>query len=1012
MSRKMITSQLRLALVAGVSMMATGAFAQTTKPAAAAVEVEEITVVGSNIKGAKVDAALPVTVVGADQVVATGAVSGDELFRSIPQAGDVQFQEARTTGNLNDARGDVSSLNLRNLGTGNTLMLINGRRAVMHPGTQTENLVPVQTPNTNAIPVSGVKRLEVLRDGAAAIYGADAVAGVVNSVLDTHFQGLRIEVQGGASEGTGYHEGLLNVKAGTRLDDGTRLTFFGSYTGRTRLNASERDYSASEDHRAGVAGTPWDGNTTFDNRSTSSPWGGFNVVGLTTSTAASQVKQGTVNLTASGAFNIGPGTLAGVPCASTVFASASANNLCIRTGAASAANLRPLRYDENPDRTLRGSTERTNLFTTVERDLTDNVQAFGELGYYHALFNGSREQSAPISSAPISMAATSYWNPFGATTLNGAANLNRLANLVNVPVGGLALNMTNYRPVDTGPRYYTVTDDSIRALAGLRGEWKGWDWESALVYSTARTKDMTRNAISNTAFQAALSRSTPDAYNPFNGGTQAGDAFSLGDATPNSRATIESFLVNVYRISETSLALWDLKLSKPDLFSLPGGDVGVAVGVEHRVETYDDNRDKRLDGTVTYTNAVTGLVYGTDVMGASGSPDVSADRAISSIHAELAVPVISPDMSIPFVEELSLQLAARDEYYSDFGNVLKPKIAALWKVGYGLSARGSVSQSFRAPNLPQYYSDGATVANTRTDWAACKINNVTCAGASTLEVRSGNDELTAEEADNATVGLVYAPTFLPSDYGRLMITADLWQIREKNVIGILGGANQIALDYLLRLGGSSNPNVVRNAPVAPATVGAINYVSDKYTNLQPRLVEGFDVGVDYDLDDTAFGDFKVNVNVAKLLTFDQAPGAAEKALIAAIKAGTIVGPSVTTAGSLIKLDGFPEFRATATITWRKDNWGAGVFVSHTGQVYDTGPVQVAGNYYSLDSWTTVNLYGQYAWKDGKLDGSTLRIGVRNLQDKDPPLSSSNFGYLGALHNSTGRYWYGSLTKSF
>jgi len=1012
MSRKFITSQLRLALVAGASMIATGAWAQTARTASAAVEVEEITVVGSNIKGAKVDAALPVTVVGADQVMATGAVSGDELFRSIPQAGDVQFQEARTTGNLNDARGDVSSLNLRNLGTGNTLMLLNGRRAVMHPGTQTENLVPVQTPNTNAIPVSGVKRLEVLRDGAAAIYGADAVAGVVNSVLDTRFQGLRIEVQGGASEGTGYHEGLLNVKAGTRLDDGTRITFFGSYTGRTRLNASERDYSASEDHRAGVAGTPWDGNTTFDNRSTSSPWGGFNVVGLTTSAAASQVKQGTVNLTASGAFNIGPGTLAGVPCASAVFSSAGAGNLCIRTGAASGATLRPLRYDENPDRTLRGSTERTNLFTTVERDLTDNVEFFGELGYYHALFNGSREQSAPISSAPISMAATSYWNPLGATTLNGVANPNRLANLVNVPVGGLALNITNYRPVDTGPRYYTVTDDSIRALGGLRGEWKGWDWESALVYSMARTKDMTRNTISNTAFQAALSRSTPDAYNPFNGGTQAGDAWSRGDGTPNSRATIESFLVNVYRISETSLALWDLKLSKPDLFSLPAGDVGVAFGVEHRVETYDDDRDKRLDGTVTYTNSVTGLAFGTDVMGASGSPDVSADRGISSVHAELAVPVISPEMSIPFVEELSLQLAARDEYYSDFGNVLKPKIAALWKVGYGLSARGSVSQSFRAPNLPQYYSDGATVANTRTDWAACRINNVTCSGTSTLEVRSGNDELTAEEADNATVGLVYAPTFLPPEVGKLMITADLWQIREKNVIGILGGANQIALDYLLRLGGSSNPNVVRNAPVAPATVGSINFVSDKYTNLQPRLVEGFDIGVDYDLNDTRFGDFRVNVNVAKLLTFDQAPGDAEKALIAAIKAGTIVGPSVTTAGSLIKLDGFPEFRATATITWRKDNWGAGVFISHTGQVYDTGPVQVAGNYYSLADWTTVNLYGQYAWKDGKLDGSTLRIGVRNLQDKDPPLASSNFGYLGALHNSTGRYWYGSLTKSF
>jgi outer membrane receptor for ferrienterochelin and colicin len=116
-------------------------------------------------------------VVGEKEIIATGAVSGDELFRSIPQAGDVQFQEARTTGNLNDARGDVASLNLRSLGTGNTLMLLNGRRSVLHPGTQTENFVPVTTPNTNAIPVSGVKRVELLLDGASAIYGTDAIGG-------------------------------------------------------------------------------------------------------------------------------------------------------------------------------------------------------------------------------------------------------------------------------------------------------------------------------------------------------------------------------------------------------------------------------------------------------------------------------------------------------------------------------------------------------------------------------------------------------------------------------------------------------------------------------------------------------------------------------------------------------------------------------------------------------------------------------------------------------------------
>ncbi len=1009
MSRTIITN-LKYALLAGASLIATGAFAQEAAPAQDETnEVEAITVVGSNIKGARVDAALPVTIVGETDIIATGAQTGDELFRAIPQAGDVQFQDARTTGNLNDARGDVASLNLRSLGTGNTLMLLNGRRAVLHPGTQTENFVPVQTPNTNALPVAGTKRVEILRDGAAAIYGTDAVAGVVNTVLDTDYDGLRVEGTIGGSEGTGYREGNFNVKAGTDVTDRLRVTFFGSYTGRSRMNASERDYSASEDHRPAVEGTPWEGNTTFDSRSTSSPWGSFRVRGLAGTTSASQVKQSGVNLTGtgtnSGVFHIEPTSLGS--CASAAFSS----NLCIGASVITNSAQRPLRYDENPDRTLRGGVERTNLFSTVTYDLTDDIEFFGEVGYYHALFTGSREQSAPLSSAPISIPASAYWNPLGPTLRNGVANPIRLPGLTNVPAAGLAMDIVTYRPVDTGPRTYTVTDDSYRLLGGLRGEWNGWDWESAAVYSFARSKDMTHNAISNTLFQAALSRTDSTAYNPFNGGTQAGNAYSLGDGTPNDQATIDSFLINVYRISETSLAMWDFKVSKPDLFELPAGPVGFATGVEYRRETYSDDRDDRLDGTVTYTNTVTNVTYGTDVMGASPSPDVDADRGIASVYVELAVPVVSPEMNIWGMESLSLQLAARDEYYSDFGNVLKPKFAFLWKAGGGLSFRGSLSQSFRAPNLAQYYSDGTTVSNSRTDWAYCRLTPSTCSSASTLEVRSGNSKLTPEEADNASLGVVYRPAYLPPEWGRVTFTADWWQIREKNVIGILGGGNQIALDYLLRLGGSYNENVIRD-PSNPALLAPISEINDEYVNLQPRMIEGVDFTIDYDLDDTKLGDFGFKLNLAKMLTYDQSPGETEKLLIAAINSGVLVGPTVSSAGNQIKMDGMPEFRGTASFTWRNDGWGAGVFVNYVGPVYDTGPAQVNGHYFRLDEWTTVSLYGQYSFKGGVLDRSTVRLGVRNIEDKDPPVASNNFGYLGSLHNSTGRYWYATMSKRF
>ena len=688
--------------------------AQPDQAAASDAEkASEIMVVGSRIENAKIAGALPVTVLSEDRIAATGSVSGDDLFRSIPQAGDVQFQEARTTGNLNDARGDNASINLRSVGTGNTLVLVNGRRMILTPGTQTENFVPVQTANTNAIPVGAIRRLEVLRDGAAAIYGADAVAGVVNVVLDDRYTGIRADARYGFADNT--NETTVSGKAGFDTKSGGHILFFGSYTHRTPLFASDRPFSASENHMPDLVGTPWEGDTSFDNRSTSSPWGSFTTIPVTA------VSQSGTALTTTGVFHIEPVGNTAAGCSSAILA----GNLCLRSGVITGANDRVLRYDENPDRTIRGGLDRLNLYSTFRQDL-GSVELFGEAGFYHAKLKGQREQSAPISSAVISIPTTAYWNPFGPTAFNGVANPNRLAGLTNVPTTGLPLRITTYRPVDTGPRQFEVSDDMIRGVLGLRGNFGQFKWESAVTYAWAKTDDFTKNAVSNTKFQQALGLSTPDAYNPFNGGSQTN--FSLGDGTPNSAATINSFLVGVHRIGKTSLATWDFKLSNSKIFELPAGAVGFASGVEIRRETYQDDRDARLDGTITYTDIVTGINYGTDVMGASPAPDVKAHRTVAAAYIELAVPVISEEMHVPLVKSIDLQLAARDEHYSDFGNVLKPKVAGVWVVQDWLKLRSSWSQSYRAPNLAQFYSAGTQVANTRTDFAACRINVTTCTG--------------------------------------------------------------------------------------------------------------------------------------------------------------------------------------------------------------------------------------------------------------------------------------------
>ncbi|MCC7267835.1 MAG: TonB-dependent receptor [Caulobacteraceae bacterium] len=1022
------TISMRAALFAGVSLLAASAAQAQDAPAPAAdgvAEVEELVVVGSQIRGAQVNEALPVTVLSTNDIEATGATGGDELLRSIPQMGDVAFNESRDAGGINDARGDVASINLRGLGTGNTLVLLNGRRMVLHPGTQAENLIPVTSVNANAIPVLGIARVEVLRDGAAAIYGTDAVAGVVNNVLKTRFDGLTVEAEGGFMEDTDFQEYELNFEAGHTFNDGkSNISLFGSHLNRDRLRANERPFSRSSDLRPLVEGTAFAGDTEFDNRSGDSPWGEFIRLNPNTFGAAGTTTYvGSTQLAASsGSFHAQPATNDG--CIVTFGDVCFDNSTAAATATGADSNLR---YNVNEVRNLLGEVDRTNLFAYFNHEFDNGLEAFAEAGVYYADYSSQRDQETALASQRLIIPANAYYHPLG----SGAG---RLANLHSgsatgaFPAAGVPVELQDYRVVDAGPLTYNVEDLVTRYLAGLRGEFAGFDWESAFLYSRAKTDD-TMQVASMTLFQQALSGTTADAYNPFNGADPNNP--EEGDSSPNPQSVIDSFIVDVSRISKTSLRLWDFKVSKRDLFTLPAGDVGVAAGVELRRETFSEDRDPRLDGTIVFT-ALDGSSNGSDVMGASPTPDTKGARNVQSGWLEFAVPVVSPDMNIPLVRSVDLQLAARYEHYTSFGDVLKPKVAVGWRPAEWLLVRGSWSEGFRAPNLPQLYERGIQRSNTRSDWAKCEIarRNGDIANFDECTIRqgvvsnrSGSLELEPEESENFTAGVVFEPP-LPSGYGRLTITGDYWQVKQKGLIGLFGDSSAITLDYFLRLSGSSNPNVQRAAPtpdqIADAQAagmqpaGDIIQVIDNYSNLAPREVEGVDIAVYYSIDDTAWGDFDVKFNAARLLTFYQDPDADKQALIDAQKAGTI-DPSIFIPGaeSLIQENGLPKWRATGTVTWRNGPFGAGYFASYTGPVNDTSATLADGTPWRVKSHLTHNLYGQYTFEGGRwLDETRVRIGVRNLTDNNPPLADGTFGYLGELHSARGRFWYAQIRKRF
>lgn len=924
------------------------AFAQNSQNLPEPV-MEEITVVGTHIKGAVSDGVLPVTTLNKDEIAAIGASSGDEILRSIPQMGEIAFNNEREVGGINDARGDVASINLRSLGTGNTLTLLNGRRLVLHPGTQSENLVPVVTVNSNTLPVKGLERVEVLRDGAAAIYGTDAVAGVINFVTRDDYEGTEISARYSNTESSNMDETTLSAAHGFFFNGGqSHLTLTGGYYHRDPMLSSDRPYSASNDRR-NYPGLPADfvGDSQLNNTLSAAPWGMFYT--------------GTVD-TGSQRFRIQPDTISGC--------NVNLGNGICRDNTSSTSLPNEIKFDSAPYRSMTNEVDRYNFSAMLNHDISEDLELYGEFLYYFADSTIDREQDSVLSTQRFTIADTAADNPFGQL-----------------------ITVRSYRPVDAGPRRTEVEDRSVRLLGGLRGSFNNdWDWDSALLYSKARSSDVTDNRVRMDAFQAAINSTDPaTAYDIFNGGSLTSPMTI--DGTPNPASVIQPFLTSVSRVNETELSLADFKVTNNNLFELPGGGAGLAAGGEWRRETYADDRDALLDGSTPFYDMNTGLlVSDSNVLGTSATPDTEGDRNVFSLFAELALPV---------VDSLDFQLAARYENYSDVGNVLKPKVAAAWTPVEWLQFRGSYSEAFRAPNIAQVSDQGIVRVNSgRRDPVQGNTS------VSVESHRSGSDKLDPEEDKNLTFGVVLKPL------SGMLITMDWWRIEQEGVIGILGDRNQIFYDALLRFDyGTTNPNVVRGPG------GDILYVNDNYVNLQPRTVQGADISMHYDLDAGDIGTVKFSFNGAYLIKFFQEPDDITQLLIDARAAGNAaVTQDITNTESLIQLDGRPRWRHTAAITWQRDVLTLGISGEYIGRFVDTGVNYSTPNgdvYLPIDSYKQLNVYGSYRIEANNfLADTVISGGVRNVTDRDPPLADAAFGYVSGLHSNRGRQAYLELTKHF
>jgi outer membrane receptor protein involved in Fe transport len=958
-------------------------------------EIEEVIVTGSQIRGAGISEALSVSVISATDIDAMGLESGAELLDAMPEQGQNFFNEAENiSGGVNSARGDVGAFNLRNIGTGNTLVLLNGRRVVNSATFQTEEVggsfVPVNSANSQSIPLFGVERVEVLRDGASAIYGADAVAGVVNTVMKNDFDGFAIRGRWTTFDDLPRDDASVTIEWGNLFnEDRTAVGVFANYYHRDRVNSQDDEKWADSDYRRYLPDdSPWADSTAFRNNSANSLWGQYDVRKSMRGDPYGLVARGIVD--SSGEFETYP--VDDPRCEGGYLI---AENVC-----GHADGQGTYRYNLNDNRDLTSKLDRYNVYAYLNHEFENGLELYSELTYYKSETNTIRHPSASFSSVKLRVSADNYYNPLGP-----CGSPNRLSEEVigpDVPCEGLELEIDNYRLAEV-PRIVDNDGKAYRILAGLRGTiGTEWDWDTAILYNKSKRDETTYDRFSNTLLQEALSDPTSAAYNPFNGGVNT---------------NYERALVDVYRNSEAELTLADFKISNIGLFDIWGGPVAFLAGAEWRKEKFEDDRDPRLDGTIQFVDwQGDTFPFVSDVVNSSPTLDSSGSRKVTSLYTEFIFPLHAT---------FDLQAAVRYEHFSDVGNTTVPKIAFGWRPTDWFMLRGSWSEAFRAPNLVTINEEIVARSNTNKDWVCQYVTDVTGDPDDALDSNCeyswqrrafGSEDLKPEKSDNTSLGVVLTPI------SNLMVTVDFWKIKKKDTIGLFGQDNMSLQDLLLRVeNGVQNCDSFEGldtlqrqevdedaipafleAGLCPA--GEAEFGNDKYANLDTREVKGWDLGVYYDLM-TDIGDWTFTWQGSFYTSYDQTPGELASTIKDAQDAGIIpANYTIEGLGDLLERDGNQKRKMNVRLRWNKERWGASLAWFYLSGFYQSSLTLDDGTQYNIPSHSYMNANLDYAFDLGRTE-TRIRFGINNLTNERAPLADRYFGYFSDAHRDYGRSYY-------
>lgn len=945
-------------LIAGAVAHAVAA-AASAQPAGASIEADtaaqlpEVIVVGSRIRRVDLETSQPVFVIERAQIERTGLVSVGDILQDLATSAGTLNTTVNFGGN------GETRLNLRNLGENRTLVLVNGRRWNVGLGGAVD---------LNSIPLSIIERIEVLRDGASAIYGSDAIAGVVNITTRSDYDGLEARAYLGENEeGDGRVESY-DFTVGAEGENGN-VVLNASYVKQEPIHAGDRAVSAVP-----VFGLP-----------------------------ATDLRAGASSNTPFGRFGFGPaGNCAFDPGGTYPEGPAGCNG---RQGRPPPARNRfdpdtggyPLfdptidGYNYAPENYLQTPQERTSLYVQGRFRFSDSVTATAEVLY-------NERRSAQLQ-APVPLQVGVPFDP----PLDFTIPANHIYNPFGQEVNFLALRPGGQQ------RHFSQDADTVRIATGLHGDFEFLDrnyaWDLSGTQSEQTVDRIDRGLIDVARLGSALGPSFRDAAGVARCGAPPSAVAGCVPLDPfhGPAAFTAEMLEYLYFAAQSSTSgeLWDYGANLTGgLFDLPAGPLAFAAGYEYRREQGVSLPDALLQS---------GALSGDTVQPISGT------TSVDEWYAEFSVPLL---VDVAAAELLDLSLAARRSDYSTVGSTTNYKAGMRWKPVAELLVRGNYSQGFRAPSLEELFDGGGSfidavenidpcvAGSDPTNPANCVADGVPGGAYEPQQgiyrvVYGGNPDLGPETAISRTLGLVWSPPWLPGfdlalDWYRIEIDDAVANPFEGDLVNsCIFDAVPAACERTLRDPASGE---LLEVDVSPLNSGVID-------------VEGYDLTLRYRVD-TRAGRFAMVWDSTYYADY-----------LIEVPSGA---PVLSNVGNYFPLNPSWRYRSNLDVSWQRGDWEAsfaaryyagldeGCFVDEDFFDACSAPDVASPIYFGFpenridDRWY---FDAQAAWSAAW--DAQVRVGIQNVFDQDPP--SSLFGMPNSFDPAypvPGRFWYLSYTQHF